>query len=740
MKNWPTFSSARKFIHHTSLWIWLSVFLAALACGAISWQHIQHERELHLAQEKIENLRLARIDLNKGFLYLSLSGSPDSPFNHEQGMALLEQATLTFEASVDFLEPNQQESATTFRKSISLFNQAITNLQEPGASQSFKATSLRILFNDLERQADRIDHLAQLTILELSNQLEREFIVVMAVDTILLLGVCMVVVFSERVKNKSELALRQSEAKFRNMFENNHTPMMLIDPENGKIVDVNAVTCAVYGWSHAEITQKSIYDLNILNLEAANVEMDKFAKKQRQYLQIQHRLANGEIRDVEIFSGPIEFNGRMVLFSIVHDISQLKKAEKAIQENEIRLRFALEGANDGLWDMQLPAYSLYLSPRGCEILGYTPGEFQQAITHLAQIVHPQDLPAALKGMDAHIQGRAPIFEVEQRLQTKSGEWKWVQTRGKLVECDKEGRPLRMTGTYTDITSRRQFQEKNEIAQMQLQELLAEADESRQVLLSVVEDQKAAEEKLTQLNAVLEQRVNERTAQLTASNKELEAFAYSVSHDLRAPLRGIDGWSLALMEDYQEQLDEKAHGYINRVRSETQRMGRLIDDLLQLSKITRAEMKRAPVNLSEVARAIATRLQDEKPQQPVECIIQPAMLDNGDPNLLEIALTNLLANAYKFTGHQPKPRVEFGKSLIAGSPTYFIRDNGAGFDMEYAKNLFGAFQRMHRQTEFPGTGIGLATVQRIITRHGGKVWADAHINQGATFYFTLGSSD
>jgi PAS domain S-box-containing protein len=740
MKKWPIFSSARKLIHHTSLWIWLSVFLAALACGAISWQHIRNQRQLYVAQEKIENLRLARIDLNKGFLYLSLSGSPDSPFNHEQGIALLEQATQTFEASVDFLEPNQQESAKTFRKSISLFNQAITNRQEPGASQSFKATSLRILFNDLERQADRVDHLAQITVQNLNNQLETEFIVVIGVDTLLLLGVCMVVVLSERVKNKSELALRQSEAQFRNMFENNHTPMMLIDPDNGKIVDVNAVTCAVYGWSHTEITQKYIYDLNILSAEVVTAEMDKVTKKQRQYYQLQHRLASGELRDVEVFSGPIEFNGKVVLFSIVHDISQLKKAEKAIQENEIRLRFALEGANDGLWDMQLPAYSLYLSPRGCEILGYTPDEFQQAVTHLAQIVYPQDFPAAMEQVEAHIQGGAPIFEIEQRLRMKSGEWKWVQARGKLVERNKEGQPLRMTGTYTDITSRKQFQEKNEIAQMQLQELLAEADEARQVLLSVIEDQKAAEEKLTQLNAVLEQRVNERTAQLTAANKELEAFAYSVSHDLRAPLRGIDGWSMALMEDYQDQLDDRAHGYINRVRSETQRMGHLIDDLLRLSRVTRTEMKRASVNMSEMAYAIATRLQDDQTQQRVELIIQPAMLDNADPNLLEIALTNLLSNAYKFTGNQPAARIEFGKSFIAGNSTYYIRDNGAGFDMEYAKNLFGAFQRMHRQTEFPGTGIGLATVQRIITRHGGKVWADAHINQGATFYFTLGSSD
>jgi light-regulated signal transduction histidine kinase (bacteriophytochrome) len=152
------------------------------------------------------------------------------------------------------------------------------------------------------------------------------------------------------------------------------------------------------------------------------------------------------------------------------------------------------------------------------------------------------------------------------------------------------------------------------------------------------------------------------------------------------------------------------------------------------------MKRSEVNLSELARTITARLDEETGHQPVELIIHPNMHDSADPNLLEIVLTNLLSNAYKFSGKQPTARIEFGKTMYEGSPTYFVRDNGAGFDMEYAKNLFGAFQRMHRQSEFPGTGIGLATVQRIIFRHGGMVWADAHKNQGATFYFTLGGSE
>jgi signal transduction histidine kinase len=246
----------------------------------------------------------------------------------------------------------------------------------------------------------------------------------------------------------------------------------------------------------------------------------------------------------------------------------------------------------------------------------------------------------------------------------------------------------------------------------------------------------AEEDIQMLNRELEQRVRDRTAQLDNSNKELESFAYSVSHDLRAPLRGIDGWSLALIEDYGERLDERAHGYLRRVRAETQQMGRLIDDLLKLSRVTRAEMQKVQVNLTAMARGIADSLQEERPERRIEFIIQPELRADGDGPLLEIALTNLLDNAVKFTGKRALARIEFGETEADGGKAFFVRDNGVGFDMAYGQKLFGAFQRLHKSSEFPGTGIGLATVQRIIHRHGGRIWAEAKLDQGAVFYFTL----
>lgn len=234
----------------------------------------------------------------------------------------------------------------------------------------------------------------------------------------------------------------------------------------------------------------------------------------------------------------------------------------------------------------------------------------------------------------------------------------------------------------------------------------------------------------------------KSLRLQDSVRELEAFSYSVSHDLRAPLRGIDGWSLALQEDFGTQLDEKGRGYLDIVRAETQRMGILIDDLLQLSRVTRGELNREQVDMSALAQRVADRIKEEHPDRELEFHITPNLTANADPRLLEIVLTNLLGNACKFTGSRPLARIEFG-SAVSRDPesqvernVFFVRDNGVGFDMAYADKLFGAFQRLHSASEFPGTGIGLATVQRIIGRHDCSIWAEAKPDEGASFYFTL----
>lgn len=238
---------------------------------------------------------------------------------------------------------------------------------------------------------------------------------------------------------------------------------------------------------------------------------------------------------------------------------------------------------------------------------------------------------------------------------------------------------------------------------------------------------------------LERRVHERTAQLELANKELESFSYSVSHDLRAPLRSIDGFSLALEEDYVDKLDDVAKSHIRRVRAATQRMGVLIDDLLNLSRLSRLDMECEPVDLSKMAREIVSDLTRMDEQRKVEWVIQDDLGTYGDSRLLRVVLDNLLGNAWKYTSRHPSARIEFGAQQNSGT-VLFVKDDGAGFDPAYSSKLFGAFQRLHGNSEFAGTGVGLATVQRIIRRHGGNVWAESAVEKGATFYFTVGSTN
>ena len=282
----------------------------------------------------------------------------------------------------------------------------------------------------------------------------------------------------------------------------------------------------------------------------------------------------------------------------------------------------------------------------------------------------------------------------------------------------------------DLEHRVGVKSKDELGQLanafnKMTESLKKTTASRDELGREVTERKRAEEEVQKANI-----------ELAAVNKELEAFAYSVSHDLRAPLRSIDGFSQALMEDYPDKLDEQGKGYLQRVRSATQRMGVLIDDLLSLSRVTRSEMRRETVDLSALAQSIAEELQETQPERQIDFVIVPGLTASGDSQLLHQLMENLLGNAWKFTGRHPKARIEFGITQVDGKDTFFICDDGVGFDMAYADKLFGVFQRLHSQEEFPGTGVGLATVQRIVHRHGGQVWAEGKVEEGATFYFTL----
>jgi PAS domain S-box-containing protein len=381
------------------------------------------------------------------------------------------------------------------------------------------------------------------------------------------------------------------------------------------------------------------------------------------------------------------------------DITAQRMTEDALRENHERLQLAQQVARIGTFEWDLKTGVNQRTPELEAMYGLPSGGFAASGKIWMDLVCPEDRDLAGRHLrEAMETGR---FEAEWRVIWPDGTTHWLCGRA-LVSKDDAQQPLRVSGAIADVT-----------------------------------DRKNAELDVLRVNAELEQRVRQRTTQLEAANRELEAFAYSVSHDLRAPLRGIDGWSLALLEDYGARMDDAGRKYLNRVRSETQRMGQLIDDMLQLSRVNRGEMKADPVDLASLANGITAKLRDAQPERSMEFVIEPHLVASGDGRLLDIALTNLLSNAVKFTGTRNKAVIEFGRVEKEGEMAFYVRDNGVGFDMAHTGNLFGAFQRLHKVSEFPGSGIGLATVQRVVRRHGGRVWAEAFLDRGATFWFTLG---
>jgi len=410
---------------------------------------------------------------------------------------------------------------------------------------------------------------------------------------------------------------------------------------------------------------------------------------------------DGTIRYELVSGAPIfDNNGQVIAgYLIMMDITERKQAENAQIKSESRLVEAQRIGHIGSWDLDITNNILTWSDEIYRMFEMDPKEFGASYEAFLDTIHPDDRNIVNLAYTNSLESRIP-YSIDHRLLFADGRIKYVQEQCETF-YDNTGNPLRSVGIVQDIT-----------------------------------DRKLAEKEIQKLNQELEHRVIQRTAQLEMANKELEAFAYSVSHDLRAPLRSIDGFSLALLEDYQEILDEPGKNYLLRVRAAAQRMAQLIDDLLNLSRVNRSELNIQLVDLSEMFREIASDLHKAQSERKVDFIIQEGIYANGDSRLLRIVLENLIGNAWKFTSKHLTARIEFGIQQQKEKQVYFIRDDGVGFEMAYAQKLFGAFQRLHTITEFPGTGIGLATVQRVIHRHGGKVWADGEVEKGTTFYFTI----
>lgn len=379
--------------------------------------------------------------------------------------------------------------------------------------------------------------------------------------------------------------------------------------------------------------------------------------------------------------------------------SNLASSMHALRESEARFRVLFEQAAVGVAQIESETGKfLRVNQKYCDILGYSQDELRQL--DFRTITYPDDLPADAANMDALKAETVREYSTEKRYRRKDGSLVWVNLTVSAL-CVPGAPPLHHIAVAQDITARKQ-------AEMEIQEF----------------------------NAELERRVADRTAQLQAVNHELEAFSYSVSHDLRTPLRSIDGFSQALAEDYGEHLDAVGHDYLSRVRRAAQRMGVLIDDLLRLARVTRADMTHTRVDLSALAEEVGDYLCKHRGYSAAALTVQAGLASHGDPALLRVVLENLLDNAWKYSSKIPQPKIVLGCLEQGGRVVYFVRDNGAGFEMTYVNKLFGAFQRLHRDEDFSGTGVGLATVKRIVHRHAGEVWAEGCPGEGAAFYFTL----
>jgi PAS domain S-box-containing protein len=495
---------------------------------------------------------------------------------------------------------------------------------------------------------------------------------------------------------------KKAEERFKGLLQAAPDAIVIVNQE-GEIVLVNSQTEKMFRYTQSELFHQKVEILLPEKFRGKHVSHrralfgDPRVRTLSAGLELFALRKDGTEFPVEISLSPLETDEGVLVISAIRDITERKRTEEALRQSDEKLRLLVQGVKDYAILMLDPEGRVTTWSEGAErIKGYRAEEIIGE--HFSKFYLPeavaQNRPS--EGLKIAVdQGR---FEEEGWRVRKDGSLFWASVVITRL-LDKTGQ-LRGFGKITrDITERRQ----------------AEKEVERQG------------NELARSNAGL-----------TAANKELESFSYSVSHDLRAPLRTIDGFSHVLLEDYAEKLDDEAKAHLNRIRAATQKMGLLIDDLLNLSRLSRSEMHKEKVDISALARSVASDLEKAHPERQVELVIEEGHKTTADPGLLRVVLENLLSNAWKFTSKRKSARIEFGIMARGnGSPAYFVRDDGVGFDPTYADRLFGAFQRLHVATEFPGTGIGLATVERIIHRHGGRIWAESGVGQGATFYFTMG---
>jgi PAS domain S-box-containing protein len=501
-------------------------------------------------------------------------------------------------------------------------------------------------------------------------------------------------------RKANEQHLRDREARLGSVLEAAPDAIVIVD-DDGRIVLVNAQTQRLFGYQRNNLIGQLIEVLVPQRLweRHAGHRRDFIAaprlRSMGEGLELAGRRADGSEFPVAISLSPVETAEGALTIAAIRDVTHAKQAEAKLRDRETRFRALLEAAPDAIVIADSAGRIELVNAQTERIFGYPRNRLiGQPIENLV----PDRFRARHVG---HRKG----YLAEPRVRTM-------------------GAGLELYGRRADGS---EFPVAISLSPVEM------AEETLTIAaIRDVTERRRIEQEIQELN----DRLTRDNAELAAVNLELEAFSYSVSHDLRAPLRAIDGFSKALLEDCADALGDAGRDYLGRVRRAAQRMGVLIDDLIKLSRVTRADMSLQEVDLSTLAAGVAQHLRTAEPQRLADFAIEEGLSTYGDPRLLQIALENLIGNAWKFTAGRAPARIEFGSRHERDEVAYFVRDNGAGFDMAHADQLFRVFQRLHDVQQFPGTGIGLATVQRIVHKHGGRVWATGEVGKGATFYFTL----
>jgi PAS domain S-box-containing protein len=497
-------------------------------------------------------------------------------------------------------------------------------------------------------------------------------------------------------RRQADEALSENEEKFSKAFQTSPYAITITRVEDGRFINVNDTFTSLTGFTREEAAASSSVSLQLWVDEEDRRRVVSALLEGRDVVgqEFLFRRKNGEIITGSFSAQIFHLKKAPFILSSINDITERKRVENNMAALTLRQEAILAATPNIMMEVDHNKIYTWANPAGLHFFG--------------EDVIGREAAYYFEGEQNTYDAVQPLFNgdentiyLESWQRCKNGQKRLLAWWCRVLK-DEKGNVRGALSSAFDIT-----------------------------------ENKRAQEEIKKLNAELEDRVLQRTAQLEAINKELEAFAYSVSHDLRAPLRGIDGFSQALLEEYQDKpLDDTGKTYLERVRKATQKMGFLIDDILKLSRVTRSEFQYESIDLSYMVREIAEKVKKNNPERTVDVTVREGINVKGDPYMMRIAMDNLLDNAWKFTGKTEYPRIEFGSVDRDGETIYFIKDNGVGFDMVYVGKIFGAFQRLHATDEFPGTGIGLATVQRIIQRHGGHIWAEGEVGKGAAFYFTI----